>query len=352
MKKLYTHYLLLAFIFLIFGCDPKKQVAKLKIIVPEAGSSVRKGQPLLVKLEVPSELSALDSIQFTVDGKTISVHVQADSILIDTQDLEFGQKTIGAKIFAKGQTESAYSNIVVVPAAPRKYGFKVVRELPHDPQAFTQGLEVKNGIFYESTGQYDGKSSLRRVAIETGKVLNKINLDNEFFGEGMTIIGNQIIQLTYLERKAFVYDANTLRKLKEFNYDSKIKEGWGLCYNGTELILSEGTNFLHFVNPEDFSVQKSIPVFNHQGPVHNLNELEYIDGLVYANVYQTDIIVIIDPNTGAVVGEINLIGIYPEKNERQYDNELNGIAHDPITKTLYVTGKNWAKLFQIEIVKQ
>lgn len=348
MKKILVPFFILTTYFLI-NCDSTKQATQLKMMSPQAGASLKKGESLVIKLEIPNSLQDSDSIIYLIDGLQISEHRDSDSINVDTETLGFGQKTIGAKVYKNGLSESVFSNVVILPQNPKRYGFKVVEEYPHDPAAFTQGLEFKNGFLYESTGQYEGLSSLRKTELKTGKVLQKINLGNEFFGEGMTIVDNKIIQLTWLENKAFVYDVQTFQKIGEFTYSGH-REGWGLAYDGQHLILSDGTENLYFIDPHNYQYKNTLKVYNQSGPVKNLNELEYIDGKLYANVYQTDNIVIIDPTTGAVEGEINLIGIYPDR-PHMFDYELNGIAIEKNSKKIFVTGKKWSKLFHIELIE-
>lgn len=347
-KTTLSLFVLLTFL-LAYACDAQKRATKLRFVSPEAGSMVRSGNPLLLKLDVPDSQSPVDSIIYTIDGALVSSMLNSDSVTLDTDTFVFGNKTLSARVYKDGRETVAHSNIVIVPQAPRYYSFRVVNEYPHDPNAFTQGLEYHNGYLYESTGQYHGKSSLRRTNPETGEVLKKINLADRFFGEGLTIVGDRIIQLTWMENTGFVYDLQTFDKIREFQY-GQAKEGWGICFDGERLIMSDGTNRLYFLNKDTYEEEYTVDVFNHQGPRKSLNELEYIDGKVFANVYGEDIIVIINPTTGAIEGEINLLGIYPEKDKLDHDNELNGIAYDRETNRLFVTGKNWAKLFEIELI--
>lgn len=348
MRK-YLLFFFIAQAFLFITCDSTKQASKLKMVSPNAGVAIKKGEDIIVKLEIPSSLKEADSIIYMIDGREIDQPRNSDSVHLLTQNMGLGPKTIGAKVYKNGVSESVFSNVVVLPEAPTLYSFKVLNEYPHDPEAFTQGLEFKNGFLYESTGQYEGLSSLRKTDLKTGKILKKINLANEFFGEGLTIIGNKIYQLTWLENKCLIYDLNTFQKLGEFNYSGH-SEGWGLAYDGENLILSDGTENLYFIDPVSFQYKNTIKVYNNRGPLKSLNELEYIDGKLYANVYQTDNIVIIDPKTGAVEGEINLIGLYTDR-PQMFDFELNGIAYEPNSKQLYVTGKKWSKIFNIELIK-
>ena len=227
---------------------------------------------------------------------------------------------------------------------PISYTYDVVKEYPHDKNAFTQGLVIEKGVLYESTG-LQGNSTLRRVELETGNVLQIYELPNDFFGEGITIFGDRIIQLTYREHRGFVYDKHSFELLREFSYPT---EGWGITNDGSRLIMSDGTATLYFLDPETFEKVGQVEV-NDNGPVIYLNELEYINGKVYANIWVEDKIAIIDPQTGQVKGWINLTGIYNQENS-DTNGVLNGIAYDAEENRLFVTGKMWSKLFEIRLI--
>jgi len=223
---------------------------------------------------------------------------------------------------------------------------EVYNSYPHDAGAFTQGLIYSDGVLFEGTGLYEGKSSLRKVEVQTGEVLQKIDLTSEYFGEGITIYENKIIQLTWQNKKGFVYDKNTFQLVEEFSYTA---EGWGITYDGQYLIMSDGTDVLYYLNPADYSVVKQINVTANGEAVTRLNELEYINGRIYANVWQTDRIAIIQPD-GTVIGWIDLEGILSYGECSTEIDVLNGIAYNPEKNSIYVTGKNWCKLFEIEFV--
>jgi len=217
---------------------------------------------------------------------------------------------------------------------------------PHDRGAFTQGLAYEGGILYEGTG-IRGQSSLRRVDLESGAVEQRVDLDPRYFGEGIAIVDDRIIQLTWQANVGFVYDKETFVREREFEYPT---EGWGLTYDGTQLIMSDGTNRLYFLDPNVFVETKRIEVSDPTGTVGQLNELEYIDGEIFANVWRTDYIVRIDPATGEVVGRIDLAGLLPTADRDFRTDVLNGIAYDEENDRLLVTGKRWPKLFHIDLV--
>ena len=226
------------------------------------------------------------------------------------------------------------------------YKYKVVNTYPHDRNAFTQGLVYENNILYEGTG-LRGHSTLRKVDIETGNILLIHELPSQFFGEGITIYENKIIQLTWQSNVGFVYDKSNFNLIKEFNYST---EGWGITHNGKYLIISDGTSTLHFLDTDNFEEIKRIEVFDNNGPVSRLNELEYVQGEIYANVWQTDYIARIDPHTGQVVGWIELKGLLNSKDFDEPVDVLNGIAYDAENDRLFVVGKLWPHLFEIELI--
>jgi glutamine cyclotransferase len=232
------------------------------------------------------------------------------------------------------------------PATIPVYGYRVINVYPHDPGAFTQGLVYEDGFLYEGTGMW-GQSSIRRVDLETGQVLHIQPLDTQYFGEGIAIWADHIVQLTWQKNTGFVYDKATFAQLDTFQYPT---EGWGITHDGSKLIMSDGTARLHFWDPDTFGEIGYVDVAAAGLPVTRLNELEYIDGLVYANVWQTDRIAIIDPATGAVTAWIDLTGLLPPEDRTPTTDVLNGIAYDAAGGRLFVTGKYWPKLFEIELI--
>jgi len=229
------------------------------------------------------------------------------------------------------------------------YGYEIVRSYPHDPNAYTQGLFFRQGFLYESTG-LEGRSSVRKVRLETGEVLQGINLPAEVFGEGIVDWGDQVIGITWKNQLGYVLKLDGFAFVKRFSYAG---EGWGLTRNNLEIIQSDGTAELRFVDPQTLQEKRRLKVTADGRPVDQLNELEWVDGEIYANVWQTDKIARIDPKTGKVLGWIDLAGLLP-KAERAASNAdvLNGIAYDPVTKRLFVTGKLWPKLYQIKLVSK
>ncbi len=231
--------------------------------------------------------------------------------------------------------------------SPPTYGYEVVNTLPHDKEAYTQGLVFQDGSLLESTGR-EGHSSLRRVELETGKVLEQVMIPRPYFGEGITLLRGKVFQLTWQHQRGFIYDPWTFAKLGEFTYSG---EGWGLTNDGESLVLSDGTNRLRFVDPVDFQLKKSIAVFDGRRAITNLNELEFVQGEIYANVWHTEQLARIDPQTGRVTGWIDLKGLLSRSEVSDEEAVLNGIAYDETKNRLFVTGKLWPKLFEIRLVQ-
>jgi len=239
--------------------------------------------------------------------------------------------------------------LTLVPAdtVPSSFTYEVVKVYPHDPNAFTQGLVIEHGVLYESTGLW-GYSTLRQVDLETGTVQQMHSLSADFFGEGITIFNGKIIQLTWQNQVGFVYDKQTFALIRNFSYST---EGWGITHDGKRLIMSDGTANLYFLDPETFQKIGQVEVHDGNVSVPRLNELEFVKGDVYANVWGEDRIAIINPETGQVKGWIDLAGIYPQANQNP-NSVLNGIAYDQEADRLFVTGKLWSKLFEIKLIER
>jgi glutamine cyclotransferase len=233
-----------------------------------------------------------------------------------------------------------------VPKNSPEYRYTIANTYPHDEDAFTQGLVYEDGILYEGTG-LNGGSSIRKVELETGKVIQIYNLSYEYFGEGITIFGDRLIQLTWQAGKGFVYDKHSFELIREFSYST---EGWGITHDGEYLIMSDGTATLHFLDPVTFEETSQVDVYDKLGPVTRINELEFINGEIYANIWLTDRIARISPITGQVTGWIELGGLLPADEQEDPDAVLNGIAYDAKNDRLFVTGKLWPNLYEIELM--
>lgn len=228
------------------------------------------------------------------------------------------------------------------------YSYQVVNTWPHDAEAYTQGLVFHDGALFESTGLH-GSSSLRRVELTTGKVKKKVNVPREYFAEGMTIFRDKIFQLTWQSQKGFVYDLKKLKQEGEFTYEG---EGWGLTHDNQSLIMSDGTNRIRFLDPISFQIQRTISVYDSGQPLTQLNELEYIKGEIYANIWKTNRLVRIDPTTGRINAWIDMTGLHHQGDDGDSENCLNGIAYDAEGERLFVTGKRWPNIFEIRLVRK
>jgi glutamine cyclotransferase len=347
-KSIFFKIVIVAVVFASCKSNQKTNHRTLNFISPEAGTLVKAGGNIKLKLSFP-DLS-VDSIQYFIDS--IKVGTRKDTTLFDMETKKFpmGSRLITAKVFTKGIPESVSTNIIITSTkTPENYIYKIVNTFQHDTSCYTEGLEYNKGFFYESGGEY-GSSSLRKTTL-AGKVVKKINLDPKYFGEGISIIGDKIIQLTYKEGIGFEYDKNTFKLLKTFPYNHTT-EGWGLTFNGKVIYNTDGSNKIYKLNSKTYQSMGYIEVYDDKGPVIELNELEWVDGKLYANIYTSDLIAIINPETGEVEAYINLMTL-PKGNVQDESNDvLNGIAYDSVGKRLFVTGKKWSKLFEIKVLKK
>ena len=241
---------------------------------------------------------------------------------------------------------SSEQDQAAVPSRISNYSYDVVNTFPHDPGAFTQGLVYHQGLLYESTG-LNGQSSLRRVELNTGQVLKKLDVPQQFFAEGLALFNNKLYQLTWVTQTTFVYDLDSFQMLRTFGYTG---EGWGLTHNGQSLIMSDGTNQIRFLDPETFQVQRTINVLDGNTPIRQLNELEFVKGEIFANIWFSDRVARIDPQTGRVNGWLDFAQLRSLGGRISTDNVLNGIAYDEAGDRLFVTGKNWPRLYEVKLV--
>ena len=349
-------YLYPFILLFLVQCSPDKKEASSEEgsfwVSPEAGTSVSLGDKLTLKIQLVDSAS-VDSIVYMVDGKRQASGRNPAESIIDTKNLNLGNRLITAKIYRKDAPEELNTNIILKSnLTPQKFSYKVQQVFDHDTSSYTQGLEYHNGFFYESDGgntPETGYSSLRRVEPATGKVVQKVDFPHTFFAEGLTIVDDKIILLSWKNNVGVVFDKNSMEKLSEFPYQNS-QQGWGLCSDSKRLYKSDGSNLIYFLNRENYLEEGYIEVYDHNGAVDQLNELELIDGKLYANVYNTNRIVIIDPNNGQVTGEIDMSGLLPAIYNYPGTDVLNGIAWDSKGKRLFMTGKKWAKLFEVRII--
>lgn len=308
-------------------------------------------QELIVELKKDIDSVFIDSVVVVLSGEEL-LHLYDNHLkgAADLRSFNPGTKRLLVKCYYNGTHENHSATIrLVSDIVPAKYSFKIIKTYPHDKGAYTQGLEYYQGFLYEGTGNY-GESSLRKLKIENGEILKYRNLPSEIFGEGITRIDGKIYQITYKSQVGFVYDENTFELRRKIFYQNK--EGWGLCNNGSEILMSDGSHIIYFMDTEYFSVIRKIEVFDDEKEVNLLNELELIDGILYANRYTTKEIVMIDPQTGKVLGKINMNGILDPKDQHPKIDYFNGIAYDSDNDRIFVTGKYWTKLYEVKFIKQ
>jgi len=295
----------------------------------------------------------IKSVQFSIDDQKITS--EGTSASININDYKLGKHQITALVFYEDKTEKVTNPVYfMADSSPDIYTYKIINIYPHDKEAYTQGLEYRNGYLYEGTGR-KGTSFIRKVELETGKTLQQKDLDAAYFGEGITIFNNKIYQLTWQSGIGIVYDLETFEKEKEFKY-TKSREGWGLTNNGEHLIKSDGTERIWFLNPETLIEESYIEAYTNKQKVEKLNELEFINGKIYANIWQKNSILIVNPASGKVEGVADLISlkakISQEQNLSDDDDVLNRIAFDKENNRMFVTGKHWSKLYEIELIKK
>lgn len=287
-----------------------------------------------------------DSINLIINQQQFKNYkIIENKLLLYTSMLKAGKNYCIIKTKNK---EGYYNFIIKSKKMPIQYTYKIIKRYPHDANSYTQGLIYHNGIMYEGSGQY-GESMLRMYKLENGEIIQSYSLPNNVFGEGIAIYNNKIYQLTWQSHIAYEFDLNTFKLIRTFDFNT---EGWGLTTYDNYLILSDGTNILYFLNPENFTEVKRIEVYDNIGPVNNLNELELIEGKIYANVYQTSYIVIIDPETGFVEGKIDLTNILDKTKLKREPDVLNGIAYDNKQKRIFVTGKYWPETYEIQLIEK
>ncbi|WP_297702604.1 glutaminyl-peptide cyclotransferase [uncultured Eudoraea sp.] len=339
--------LAIATLFLACEGDPKpKQLFSIEL----AGKTneFRNHEPVAVSIK-NKKGKTIDNVSYSIDGKKLQI--QNDKLSLDVTRL--GLKELKAVIEYEGNTAEITKKIKVFSGtAPEIYTYEIVNEYPHDLKAFTQGLEFYNDTLYESTGSGgNAKSFIRKLDFKTGKILQQKDLAKNYFGEGITILNDKLYQLTWQSRMGFVYRLQDFKELNSFQYGES-KEGWGLCNDGKMIYKSDGTEKIWLLDPETLTEVSYIETVTNKSIFNKANELEYVDGKIYANVWQKESMMIIDAESGAIVGVINMAGLKNKVKKHTNLDVLNGVAYNPGRGTFFVTGKNWDKLFEIKIMKK
>jgi glutamine cyclotransferase len=354
MNRSFFPVILVVSLFVTFiSCSnkPKRSRKPVSSISIEPGArNYIYGNTVNVKVKTKLRNGEIDNIKLFYEGELIKESSELEFTAENVQLNSIGRNTLRAvatKTDSVSNTRVISVN-VVSDIEPKQYTYKTVNNYPHNTDFYTQGLEIHNGFLYEGTGE-NGKSGLYKINLSSGNILQEHRLADKYFGEGITILNDKIYQLTYRAQKGFVYNLDDFAVIDSFQFRSE--QGWGLTNDGENLIMSNGTNQIIWLNPEDFSEVRRIQVANNRGIINNINELEYIDGTLFANVYTTNLIVEIDPETGKVLSEVNMQGILNMyQNPEEKIDYMNGIARDAENDRLFVTGKWWPRIFEIELV--
>lgn len=341
-------FLILLMLSFSAGCQPKPiRRPVIGIEVLSTSNAIKYGDNIELLMTVNTFSQKLSSLTVFVDD--IEVGKTSESTLklsVSTEKLGVGNHTVKA-IAVNDKQKKGLNNkqfLVVSDVVPKDMRYEVLSKLNHNHEYFTQGFEFHDGTLYEGTGLY-GRSGLYAYNHKTGKIAKSLNLDERFFGEGITILNDKIFQITYKEKTGFVYNLKTFEKINEFTFESE--EGWGLTTDGSLLIMSDGTSMLHFINPDTFERVKSIEVCDNNGAVDRINELEYVDGFIYANIWTTDYIIKIDAATGKVVAQADMKNLLDLSSNANEVDVLNGIAWNADEKAFYITGKLWPSMYKV-----
>ncbi|NQX84976.1 MAG: glutaminyl-peptide cyclotransferase [Flavobacteriaceae bacterium] len=339
----YIKFLISTFlIVLFFGCGPEKN-HDFSIKTNTNKGKIRKNEALTLSINNPKELN-IESVSYKLNGTKVESNAELSKY-------QLGTYMLTAAVTYDGLTTTISSPITIINnVAPKIYTYEIINTYPHEITSYTQGLEFHNGILYESTGQY-GASKLRKVDYKTGAVLKNINLDKAYFGEGLTIMNQNIYQLTWQKGIGFVYNLDTFDKKSTFKYNQS-KQGWGLCNDGKVIYKTDGTEKIWILNPETLAEERYIEAYTNKGKMNQINELEWVNGKIYANRYQKDGVAIINPDNGAIEGVIDFSPLKKKVTQHKKLDVLNGLAWNNETQTLFVTGKHWDKLFEVKIIEK
>ena len=326
---------------LISGCGNSSKPIKHFLIQTNANKNVISNTDTLkLSLSNPSN-KKIDSVNYVINNSPV-----AD--IFSLQNSSLGEKMIKAEVFYEGKKEVALQKVIVVNGStPKLYTYELLNTYPHDITSYTQGLEFYKGVLYESTGQY-GESKLRALDYKNDAILNNVNLSRSYFGEGLTVLNDKIYQLSWKEGRGLIYNVNTFETLGSFNYGQS-KEGWGLCNDGQQLYKTDGSENIWILNAETLEEERFVQAYTNKGRLINLNELEWVEGKIYANRYQKNGVAIINPINGAIEAVLDFKDLKNKVTNHPGLDVLNGMAYNPDTKTLFVTGKRWDKLFEVRI---
>lgn len=355
--KTFNLFLVILLTILLSGCeDTKKDKSSLFILNTTQSKAQFSIDETAVLTISNTKNKSIDSIVYFANDKKVGTVAGAENVEFKLNEEKLGYQNLKALVFYENDyAEATYRIELISTIEPKLLKYAVVNTYPHDIKAYTQGLEFHRDTLYEGTGngagnttRIKGISSLRKTNYKTGEVYKKVEHPEQIFGEGITILNNKVYQLTWQNLVGFIYDADTFKEIKRFNYSKRI-QGWGLCNDGKMLYQSDGTEKIYTLNPETLQIDGNINVYSGANKIKAVNELEWIDGKIYGNIYQKDAIAIINPKNGAVESVIYLGDLKKLVTQHPDMDVLNGIAYNPQTKTLFVTGKNWDKMFEIRV---
>ncbi|NNL81568.1 MAG: glutaminyl-peptide cyclotransferase [Flavobacteriaceae bacterium] len=337
-------YLLSLLLLISIGCEPDQNQRKSDFSLKTTAKKdvFVKGSPIEFEL-VNKKNKTIESVKFQLSGSPIENGQVPEKIKLGKQELTAIVK------YESGTDTISRTLTIVNDSNPKIYKYRLLNTYPHDITSYTQGLEFHDGFLYESTGQ-NGESKLRKIDYKTGEVIKNIELDKVYFGEGLTVFNNKVYQLTWRNKTGFIYDLPEMNKTGSFRYGES-QEGWGLCHDNSVLYKSDGTEKIWRLNPETLSEMDYIQAYTNKGKIIGLNELEWVEGKIFANRYQKNGVAIINPGSGAIEGVIDFSPLRKEVKQHPKLDVLNGIAYNPDTGTIFVTGKNWDKLFEVEIIE-
>ena len=341
---IYKSFIFIALSLLMINCgNSENKTNKFSISTNTKDNVITRGETIKLSINNPNKIE-ISSVNYKLNEIPVNA-------TFDINDQPLGIQTISAIIeYGNAQEEISTKITILNDELPKIYGYTIINEYPHDITSYTQGLEFYNGELFESTGQY-GESKLRKVDYKTGEVLKNIDLANQYFGEGLSILNDKLYQLTWREHTGFVYDVNTFERISSFKYGQS-QEGWGICNDGTTLYKSDGTENIWLLNSETLTEDSKLQVYTNKGKIVGINEMEWINGKIYANRYQKNGIAIINPKNGAVEGVIDFSPLRTLVTQHQGLDVLNGIAYNPETETIFVTGKRWDKLFEVKVFEK
>lgn len=351
--KLFNLLILTSIAFLYVSCDEEKVSSQdlFEVTIQDKKETYTNKDSFYASV-INKKNTAIDSVVYKFNAERMSRANSLKNTSFSLNNQKLGVRTLHAIVYSKGKAHDVSTKFTILSSiVPKLYTYTILETYPHDNTAYTQGLEFNGDDLYESTGQYK-KSTLRKTNHETGEVLENKALEDHYFGEGLTILNNKIYQLTWQNKLGFIYQLDTMEKTGSFIY-GKSKEGWGLCNDGTTIYKSDGTQKIWSLDANTLAEEDYIEIYTNTSKIKSVNELEWVDGKIYANIYLKDAVAIVNPENGAVEGVIDFTSLKEQVTVTKKDDEvLNGIAYKGEENILYVTGKNWDKLFKVEIVEK